>query len=318
MAGSRFSQGKKNDTLLYIFCSAKDCYTNFISKSFDMKTNLLVAFQNLVKNPILDISSFYQSRNRINSAGEALEFYVKDLFCNSFGLDLNGKIEIYSEVFSYLGNQNNPPDLIIKSGDAIEVKKIESLMSGIALNSSYPKNKLYADSPMITSACRNCENWQEKDLIYAVGVILNGKLKLLVFIYGDCYSASKEVYERIREKISQGVNELPDVEFSRTKELGRVNKVDPLGITYLRIRGMWGIENPIKVFDYIPSLISSQDFNAFAIMTKGKYMSFPEQDRTQLERLASNNSGFSIKDEKIKSPDNPASLINSKILTYTR
>ena len=45
--------------------------------------------------------------------------------------------------------------------------------------------------------------------------------------------------------------ELQDVEFSETNELGRVNKVDPLGITYLRIRGMWGIENPIKVFNYV-------------------------------------------------------------------
>ena len=38
--------------------------------------------------------------------------------------------------------------------------------SQIALNSSYPKDKLYADSPMITQECRECENWREKDIIY--------------------------------------------------------------------------------------------------------------------------------------------------------
>lgn len=36
-----------------------------------------------------------------------------------------------------------------------------------------------------------------------------------------------------------------------SKELGHINKVDPLGVTYMRVRGMWGIDNPWKVFSYI-------------------------------------------------------------------
>ena len=104
---------------------------------------------------------------------------------------------------------------------------------------------------MITTACRNCEDWQKKDLVYIVGVSKDDELKALWLVYGNCYSASKEVYERVRDKISKGVNELQDVEFSETNELGRVNRVDPLGITYLRIHGMWGIKNPIRVFDYV-------------------------------------------------------------------
>ena len=131
-----------------------------------METNLLIAIANLVKNPITNLVSHYRSSNRINNMGDALEFYIKDLFCNSLEVnDLEKKNEIYSKYFSYIGNQNNPPDIIIKQGDAIEVKKIESLRSGIALNSSYPKDKLYSDSPMITTACRNCEDWREKDLV---------------------------------------------------------------------------------------------------------------------------------------------------------
>ena len=128
------------------------------------------------------------------------------------------------------------------------------------LNSSYPKDKLFSDSPMITTACRNCEDWREKDLVYVIGVSKDNKLKALWLVYGNCYAASKEVYERVRDKISKGVNELQDVEFSETNELGRVNKVDPLGITYLRIRGMWGIENPIKVFDYVAPTEKNSDF----------------------------------------------------------
>ena len=55
-------------------------------------------------------------------------------------------LEKYSEVFSYLGNTSNPPDMIIKDGDAIEVKKIEGFNT-LMLNSSYPKQKLYSSSP---------------------------------------------------------------------------------------------------------------------------------------------------------------------------
>jgi len=282
-----------------------------------METNLLIAITNLVKNPIINLVSHYRVANRANSMGDALEFYIKDLLCNSLGEnDLKKKNEIYSKYFSYIGNQNNPPDIIIRQGDAIEVKKIENLRSGIALNSSYPKDKLYANSPMITTACKNCEDWREKDLIYTVGVAKDNNLKALWLVYGNCYSAGKEVYEKVKNTISKGVNELPDVEFSETKELGRVNGVDPLGITYLRIRGMWGIENPIKVFDYIAPSGKISDFFVNAILLKEKYLSFPEKDRRNIEALIDDN--FLIKDIKIKSPNNPAKLLEAKLLSFRK
>jgi len=282
-----------------------------------MKTNLLIAIANLVKSPIINLVSYYHATNGANHMGDALEFYVKDLFCNSVNeKNLEKKNETYSKYFSYIGNQNNPPDIIIKRGDAIEVKKIESLRSGIALNSSYPKDKLFSDSPMITTACRNCEDWWEKDLVYVIGISKDDKLKTLWIVYGNCYSANKEVYERVRDKISKGVNKLQNIEFSETNELGRVNKVDPLGITYLRIRGMWGIENPIKVFDYIVPTEKNSDFFVNAILLKEKYLSFPEKDRKNLENLVGDN--FSIKDIKIKSPNNPAKLLEAKLLSFRK
>lgn len=282
-----------------------------------MKTNLLVAFLNLIKNPVNDIVRHYISSNRANNMGDSLEYYVKDLFCGQVGIDNINKVNhIYSNYFSYMGNQNNPPDIIIKNGDAIEVKKIESLRSGIALNSSYPKSKLYADSRMITKACKSCEKWEEKDIIYSIGVCQNNKLKVLWFVYGNCYAANKEIYERIRNKISNGVNELQDVEFAKTKELGRVNKVDPLGITFLRVRGMWQIENPVKVFSYVTSIEEAREFNANAIILKEKYLSFPDNDRKKLEREISEN--FTIADIKIKSPNNPARLLDAKLLRFIK
>lgn len=276
-------------------------------------TNILKALRNIAEYPITDIVALYKSSNRANNMGDALEFYIKDIFCGSHDIqDEYTKNEIYSQNFSYLGNQNNPPDIIIRNGDSIEVKKIESFNSGLALNSSYPKAKLYANSPMITSKCKNCENWSIKDIVYIVGVSQNNKLKALWLVYGNCYAADKEIYERIKNKISNGITELEGVEFSETKELGRVNKVDPLGITYLRIRGMWGIDNPISVFRYITGINRNDNFTVNAIMLNEKYISFPKADRENLEALDGNL--LVIKDVKIKSPNNPADLLDAKLI----
>lgn len=252
----------------------------------------------------------------MNSVGEALELYIKDVFCDSLKVKGHAqKAEIFSKHFSYIGNQNNPPDIMIKGGDAIEVKKIESLNSGIALNSSYPKDKLYANSSMITKECRGCEKWEEKDVLYAVGVTKAKKLKSLWFVYGDCYAADKKIYERIRTKISMGLRELPDVEFAETNELGRVNRVDPLGITYLRIRGMWHIENPNKAFDYITSA-GDGEFSVNALILKDKYNSFPLKDRKVIEKIKTK--GFLIKDVRIKSPNNPAKMLDAKLISFKK
>lgn len=281
-----------------------------------MKTNIIKAIINLVKNPVIELKEYSDSHNRANSMGEALEEYVKDIFADTVNetdeIVRNRKI---SECFSYLGNQNNPPDSIIRDGDAIEVKKIESKGASLALNSSYPKAKLFADSKMITDACRSCEEWEEKDIIYVVGVVNRNKLSGLSMVYGIDYAASEEIYTRIKTVITDGVNSIPDVEFAETNELGRVNRVDPLGITYLRIRGMWGIENPLKVFNYIYSRDESKDFNFMALINQEKYDILEHTE--QLEKLAKQVTGLNILNVEIKVPDNPANLKKAKLITFT-
>ncbi len=286
-----------------------------------MVTNILKAIITIKKRSDFNLSKinvFSKERvsaiNRANNMGEALEFFTKDAFCNTFQeTNAQKKKRIYSENFSYLGNQNNPPDIIIKNSDSIEVKKIDGVRaSDLALNSSYPKSKLYSDSTMITSACKNCEDWTEKDIIYAVGHIDNHNLKILSLVYGDCYAASKEIYERIKMKISDGLKEM-NLEFSETKELGRVNRVDPLGITNLRIRGMWTIQNPIKVYKELFNL-NSNNFQLFALMRKTKYDSFPEKDRNFIEK----ETGISIDDVKIQNPDNPAKQVEAKLIVVRK
>lgn len=277
--------------------------------------NIIDAIINIVKNPIVELKEYSISHNRANSMGEALEEYVKDIFSGTlFETDKNKRMEIISEVFSYLGNTNNPPDSILREGDAIEVKKIENKSSSLALNSSYPKAKLYSNSSMITDACRNCEEWKEKDIIYAIGTCEKNKLTSLIFVYGEDYAAENKIYENVKNKIKFGIETINGLEFSETNEIGRVNRVDPLGITYFRIRGMWGIENPIKVFDYIYERDNTKQFNFMALINDDKYNSF--FNREELENLEKENKYLEIRNVKIKNPNNPAQLRSAKLITF--
>lgn len=279
-------------------------------------SNIINAIIQLVENPKFELRKYSESHNRANNMGEALEEYIKDIFAGTVNeTDENIRNQKLSEVFSYLGNQNNPPDSMLWGGDAIEVKKIESNDSSLALNSSYPKAKLFADSPMIKKSCRTCEDWTVKDMIYAVGVVDDNNIKSLALVYGDDYCAEKSVYEQIKSVIKTGVESITGVEFAETKELGRVNRVDPLGITYLRVRGMWGIENPFSVFDYVYKRDYNKKFNFMALINDDKYYSF--DNYSDLENLCESVEGLQIADVKIKNPNNPAQLKSAKLITHT-
>lgn len=277
--------------------------------------NIITAIINLVENPKTELIRKGDSHNRANNMGEALEEYIKDLFANSVNIyDENVRNVALSNTFCYLGNQNNPPDIILHGGDAIEVKKIESKNSSLALNSSYPKAKLYSNSPMINKSCKECENWTEKDMIYTVGVVKEKTLQSLVFVYGEDYCADKEIYENIKSLIKNGVESIPNVDFSESKELGHVNRVDPLGITYLRIRGMWGIENPFTVFNYVYKRNESNKFNFMCIINSDKFNTF--ENISDLYELSKDNPKLKINDVKIKNPNNPAQLKEAKLITF--
>lgn len=279
--------------------------------------NIINAIINLVEYQKKELNYISKSSNRMNSMGESFEEYVKDLFAQITPTTTKEmKNELYQGTFSYLGNQNNPPDAMLWAGDAIEIKKIENKNGVLPLNSSYPKHKLYSSDSMIKKACKEAETWTEKDIIYAVGILEKdtNKLNSVAFVYGEDYCASKEVYEKIKTTIKNGVETIPNIEFTETKELGHVNRVDPLGITYLRVRGMWGIENPFVVFEDVYKRNEENDFNFMCIINLEKYNSF--DNTVELEQMAQENQNLKIKDIKIKNPDNPARLKEAKLITF--
>jgi hypothetical protein len=278
-------------------------------------TNILEAIATIINHPVSDLLSSKAFESK------AFESFVKDAFANAINEPEPSKHEKYDEVFSWTRtNQSNPPNLMLRNGDAIEVYKTQSPKGSIQLNSSYPKSKLFSNNPQITLACRECETWTEKDIIYAIGVTSREYLKTLWLIYGDCYAASQEYYEGIKAQIASGINAISDVEFSETEELGRVNKLDRLSITSLRIRPMWLINNPSTVFDYVNTRYDpNKNFQIIAIMKESKYLSFPLDSRTTIESISVPGSvpGFNINTQSIKCPDNPDNLIPAKIITYT-
>jgi hypothetical protein len=277
-------------------------------------SNLLKAIKSIVENPIVEVKTHYSGNNRVNSVGDTLENYVKDIFANSFGLPEIERSKKFNDVFSYLGNSHNPPDIMLHNGDAIEIKKVQGTSNPLALNSSYPKAKLFADSPMLTNTCRKCEDWSEKDIIYIVGYTSDSEIKHLRFVYGDCFVANKEVYEKIKNTISSGISEIPDVEFTETNELGKVKKVDPLGITDLRIRGMWHIDSPYKVFSYLNKDDANARFQISCLMRIDKFNSFPKEDKLALQNFKKAN--YCFEEIKIKNPDNPAQLLDCVLITF--
>lgn len=281
-------------------------------------SNIINAIINLVNNPITDIKEYYKGNNRANNTGDALEEYVKDIFSNTFNDDVSTREKKIKQTFSYLGNSSNPPDAVLINGDVIEVKKIESKNSAIALNSSYPKQKLYRNSSMINKNCKEIDggNWREKDVIYVVGVVSKGNnLAHLCMVYGSDYCASDRTYSTIKETIKTGVESIPNIVFVESKELGHINKVDPLGVTYMRVRGMWGIDNPWKVFSYIYERDMEKQFNFMSIINEEKWNSFDNTD--VLIDLSRERSNLKISDVKIKNPDDVNETKNVKLVEFS-
>lgn len=213
---------------------------------------LIINFKNS-KNHEISISE--KTSNRINQVGDGLEAYVAELFSNALDCQKSEKEKRILNYFSFLGSKNNPPDLMIKGGPAIEVKKISSLKADLALNSSYPMSKIFADDEKITAKCREAETWLEKDMLYAIGVVKKDKLEIITFISGSLYAANnsfyKELFNDLKERILSSAGDYSNAE---TTELARLNKVDPLKRTHLRVRGMWIIDNPLVIFNkFIPT-----------------------------------------------------------------
>jgi hypothetical protein len=278
------------------------------------KTSVLRAILNIIKRRENRLKNIYSGKVRVNVAGEAFEYYIKDAFCNTFDASQEKREKSYHLYFSYVGNQNNPPDVIIRGGDAVEIKKMEN-PSEIQLNSSYPHAKLSINDERITEECRRSDAWlgkNELDYLYVIGIVKDWKIKVILFIYGDCYFANEGVYRNLMNKLKEKVNESFE-NAAQTREIGRINGVDPLGVTNLRIRGMWLVENPLTFEKFKPFFDDafSHELSIYALIRKEKFESFPEEERKEIKKYTV------VREVEIPNPDNPKGNIKAVLIKFT-
>lgn len=277
-------------------------------------SNTLIAITNLIKyiqgkGLAIHAAAKENESNRIQAVGSSLEIFVKDLYA---GFPEKPGSEIaYRDIFSWQGSKNNPPDLMLRGGDAIEIKKIQSLVSSLALNSSYPKQRLLKNNPFLSSGCKACEEWESKDIVYIIGSVINGNLKQIWFVYGDCYFANIETYATLKRKITNDIRKIKGYGFSDTNELGRINNIDPRKITNLRIRGMYEVVHPSIGFSYLGCVDRNRSFQMHCIMTAEKYNGYSDYDKKTIEMLVNEN--FSIKDVDIFDPNDATSIVEKNL-----
>ncbi len=218
-------------------------------------TNVLVALKNILDRNSSILTPIFRSNGTVNTAGDSLEFFVKDMFCTGASQYHHEpeKMRVYRNYLSWTGNSTNFPDFIVKGGVGVEPKKLNNLSySTLALNSSYPKDYIYPDSQNLPREI-NEEDWERKEVIYVAGNLntQNDKLLTLWFAYGNTMVADRSIYLNLINEIREAV-ESTNATLIASKELARAKGIDPLNLSNLRVRGMYELEHPHSVFsEYI-------------------------------------------------------------------
>ena len=276
-----------------------------------MSSNVIKAFLKIIENSDVSVDGSAQGGNRVTSVGDGLEIYVKDAFAGILGAQEyseNEKMEIYNNIFSFQNSSSRPPDLIIKNGDAIEVKKIEDNPDKeLALNSSSPKTRITKKDSKITNAVKDTLSDNEsKDLLYVVGTVDGVNLKNMWMVYGDCFVQDIDFYNSIfndlKSKMKKISEEIPNVNANETKEFMRLNNIDLLGRTHLRVRAMYILENPNKIFEYLLKDYLGKNYICL-LMREKKFKGFPEEDKNKIKKYCSKI--------KIKDPENQNQFIDA-------
>jgi hypothetical protein len=278
-------------------------------------SHVLTAIKNILAGQHFSLKDQAVGVNRINRQGEAFEVFMRRAFANDF--TATSEVELTKRtqtVFSYASSGSNPPDLILRGGDAIEIKKFEKVVSTIQLNSSYPKAFLDSDYSLLTEECRKCEpNWIRKDLIYVLAVIQSKKIQEMWFVDGACYAASREVYESVFDRIKMSVHSSMGLEVTDS-ELGRIINVDPLQRTQLRIRGMWLMTHPRVAFASLFTPSKSSKLSIRVVLRESKYQKFIEQTPTIAAELQ--QFGCVIQSNDVLDPNNRAKVLAVKTLQF--
>ncbi len=279
------------------------------------------------QNKRLTASTGQEYGIRINNYGSYLEDFVAAAFANALQVDdIEKRNELRRKAFCYEGSLNFSPDLMLHDGGpAIEVKKHETDAGGLRLNSSPPRQTLRKADKRIAPGARAVEGWTERKLIYVVGTIPKGShvVKSIQLVYGDCFAANHAYYDKAEEKIGNLLDEseVENLTSYEGNELGRMNAVDPLRASYLRVRGIWEMKNPLRIFkeEGVSDYTNGKGFKGFTLLALMKRSEFEAVSKatnaiSELKKIE----GFVVKDVEITDPDNISKKINAVLIKYQK
>jgi hypothetical protein len=275
--------------------------------------DVLTAIADIIEYRVFTLPHAGAGHTNVNGPGMSFEMYCKDRLVGLEPGDDVNREQMYRQYLAYQGAANNPPDAMYRGGDdgdAFEFKKSEgSPLGDISLNSSWPKDRLTVGSHGILEDCRDCESWTERNLFYVCGGVPQGTSRVAWIWICDArlMAAEAAVYERLREGIRQGIIGIPGVQFAETTELGKVKHVDPGASTSLRIRGMWSIAKPGKLFADLPGVCHSRNANLHALIRRERWLSYPAASRNRLERMRGSG-GTTIGEVTVPNPNGGAPI----------
>jgi len=204
--------------------------------------------------------------NRAQAQGAHLEEIIKDILCGIAASDAQARESLLDKYLAFQGAANNPPDAMFRGGndgDAFEVKKSENKSTNsLDLNSSHPYSHLTSDLSRIARDAKECEVWEKRDIYYVIGNVLTNSQtnNWIWFVQGNIFAADLKTYRNFEAEIKSHIEEAITanlLEPGITNELGRINGVDLRENTDLRIRPMWGITSPMKLFKDLPGIVES-------------------------------------------------------------
>ncbi len=257
--------------------------------------------------------------------GKPFEVYCKDWLSQTPPGNNAIRVNHYNAAFSYLGSDNNPPDVMFKggnNGDAFEFKKTETPSAALPLNSSYPKNELTITSPGLLATCISCEPWTTRTFYYVVGNIASNsdRVMSLWVVDGKLMADTQQRYASVFSGLQQSVTGfITQNSLSRinSKELGRVRGIDNLDKTVLRVRSMWELETPQRTFEHLPGVgIDPSKSVLHALILDGRWNLYPITSRQAIQNLAG-TTGFSLTNfHNVPDPSNAKKTLSGKLIRY--
>lgn len=260
----------------------------------------------------LGTSLNHLKRPGVNRAGEGLELWVKHFLAGTIGhADEENVREIWDQRFSFHGGTNSPPDVMIRNSIAAEIKKTESATGALQLNSSWPIRTLLHDDAHITQECREAETWTEKPFLFVVGRVnpTNKSLMALWIVDGRCLADDEIIYSSLMAEARAVMLTLGG---DATREIGKFNSVDSLQRTALRVRPMFALDHPAKIFDGIFQPQEAKQFILNILIPTSSYLEFSESQRQKLSKL---DEELLVLDLEIQDPTNITRLMNATLIS---